>query len=277
MSFIRSCNGKFEDKKNQEMFDENKQLMLKGENMAEDFLFETVNAKVKATDIHYYLIQEMLTQCKANFNLARQAILPLSIDLYEYSIKLINSKEKDMKKQRKLLLPEKKHKPDDPVIAVFQKLTEAMNKSLSILEGKQTMKVLYEYFGTFSDEAIRRELSTTHHIIDKDLLDGLIACRQKYGFFLKQSYESDVRHGQLCKDLNQEKLQQYAERWSSIQTLVTQDMWKHYKEKMKAKSFDLSTFGLFKLDQLPKDIRHKLDNLFSDKFLITDTKLQSSQ
>jgi hypothetical protein len=158
-----------------------------------------------------------------------------------------------------------------------------VKKSISCPEASQDPKTLHNYFHNFSETSIKDELITNHHIIDSDLLQGFIACRQKHGFFVDHFYEKYLQYKKLKEELNPEKMQEFTERWDSIYKLITQDMFELHKRKMNADSFDvladldatmkrLLHGGLFKkpdndIDKLMKNFNQKLDSLFSDKYL----------
>lgn len=291
MSFIRTCNGKFEKEKYQKKYDDFKGASSSAQDTVEDFLILTVKSRLKATDVHHDLIDAMLAISKANLNLTRQAILPMMIDIHEYVIKLIKSKDKDQKQQLKLLLPGKKKKLDESFEHIFNHLKNVLKASSSMLDGKQEVETLYHYFSKFNDDDIRTELKDKYKIIDKDLLDGFIAFRKKYGYFLKEAYDNDAKHISLSRQLSPLQRQEYAERWNAIRQVVTEDMYRLHKRRTQAELYAsikdqsavnlMKAFGLFQavdqdIDKINMEISRKLDALFSEKYLIEEVKSTKS-
>lgn len=259
MTFIRSCNGTFKNKKDQNGYDILKECVFKGQALMDDFLISTVETRLKVTDIHYDIMNAMLDRCRANFNLSRQVLLPMQVELYEFAVKLLASKKPEMKKQRKLFLPDKEQKNSFEYL--FNRLKDVLNKAISTLSGQQEMGTLYKYFMSCNDR-ISDELKNIYHIINNDLFDGLISCRTKYEFFLKLAVECEAKFMRMLDQLKDK--QKFLGRWKAIHQLATEDMLRLYQIQERSKS----TFFLVPLDieQMKKEIDDKLAKLFGNEY-----------
>jgi hypothetical protein len=154
-------------------------------------------------------------------------------------------------------------------------------------DGKQDAIKLFNHFIGFKDEQVRGQLKQKYDITDDVLLDGYLACRQKYGLILKQANDIKLKLDELTAELSLEKVTEFTERWNSIHTLVTKDKYELFKKKMKAQTFTnsdrknkniLSLLGLLgsndDIEKMEKEVNHKLDKLFSQKYLTSQVELK---
>ncbi len=282
MSFIRSSNGTFHDKEDQQEYDEVKSATGIAHQSIDHHLFDTVNARLRATDRHYALIKVMLDASKANLNLSQQAIMPLICELTEYTLKSEHSRYSAQHTQAKELLSRQKSHNSKFKIILNTLSVQALNIALSMLEGSQSAQTMHKYFNTISDADVIKMLKEKIGIIDRDLLDGFIACRKKYGFFLSEAAEASKAHDHILAQMKPEEVEEFNVRWNKIKKLTTVDMVELEKLKNRTQNSKVSNllanliYSSLNEDRvkLAAEIEAGLNEVFSDKYLIPAAKVQ---
>ncbi|HRD68503.1 MAG TPA: hypothetical protein PK657_00005 [Legionella sp.] len=274
MTFIKGCNGKFDKDKYQIEYDLFKEKMLAGLNVTEKLVTTTIESFLEPTDIHYELIKALTEQTKANLNLLEQAIMPMTLDLYEYTIKLLQFHAP--KDQYKILTQKKGNK--DLFTTIFRKLSKAFTISISLINGNQNFETLYNYFAKSTPMLIQDKLQQKHHIIDPVLLSGFVECRNRYGLFLENAYNSEKKYNELLNKLNSFEQKEFISKWTEIRKLITENhlLPSQLENNAKNLSQNSNTFFSFPPNSLDQDVLEQMikqkvqELLFPNKLTISD-------
>ncbi|MDR3504420.1 MAG: hypothetical protein P4L79_17780 [Legionella sp.] len=271
MAFIRICTGKLKNKKDQNEFDDLKRVLEISQGGLRGLLIKAIIPRLYRTDPQFALLNCMYEMTLANVEVIEQAALPMAIDLYEYTLRLFQSKKEHMKKQRRAL---DEGDSVDPFDDVFKKLERAKLVSLSLSEqdGAESIESSYKRFCSVDNDEIIELLRREHNILDQELLDGFIACRNKYGELLLLASEAEKNYHQLIEKTEPNEVKIFAKRWEQIHKLITVDMMEIYRQDVKnkerkTKKNALSLFSFFVMDSEVASLNQQLDQLFDYNFL----------
>lgn len=220
MHFIKQCNGKFDNEKDQSAYNDMLTSLTQGHQQIDEFIYNEVKARLTPDDKHHDLIEATINLSKSSLNLSQQIASYLILDLYEYSLK---NQHKAAKHKRFSFKREK----DDPVMDLFKKLQPLIFMALSMLEGAQTLETLWKYFNSKSPHEIQIELQEAlaqADIQDADLIDGFMKCRKEYGFFLSEANEANRRFDETSKKYDAATKSEFGERWNKIKSVITEGL-----------------------------------------------------
>jgi hypothetical protein len=270
MTFIRICTGKLKNKKDQNEFNGLKKVLEITQGGLRGLLIKAIIPRLHRADPQFALLNCMYEMALANAEVIEQAVLPMAIDLYEYTLRLFQSKKEHMKKQRGAL---DMGNSVDPFDDVSKKLECAKLVALSLSEqdGAESIESSYKRFCSVDNEEIIELLRREHHILDQDLLEGFIACRKKYGELLFLASEAEKNYYQVIEKTEPNEVKIFAKRWEQIHKLITVDMMEIYRQDVESKQIKtkkklVSLFSFFAMANEVASLNQQLDQLFDYNF-----------
>jgi hypothetical protein len=283
MTFIRICTGKLKNKKDQKEFDDVKKGIEMGLDGFRTLFIRAVEPRLYKADPQFALLNGIYEKTLASAVVIEQSAIPMAVDLYEYALRLFQSKKEHMKKQRHALL-HNEGSSSDPFNDVFKKLERAKLAALSMSEqdGAESIESSYNRFCSVRNEDIIELLRREHHILDQDLLDGFMACRKVYGEHLLLASEAEKSYCQLIEKTDPKDVELFGQRWDKIYKLITVDMMEIHREDMrnkamKTKKKTLSLLSFFAQGNDVALLYQQLDQLFDyNRFLSQEVATASS-
>ncbi len=280
MPFISTTTEKFKRKKDQLEFNHSKSTLQS--NNPIQYMITAIESKLTPIDKHYTLFQAILALTKVNLNLYEQIIAPCTLELHEYTLKVLKSKKSHLKEQRKQILPTGKKKSVDPFSSILRHLAKTQLVALSLLDGEYSHEDQYKNFSAYSEQDIISSLKSDRLITDVNLIDGLMRYRRLYAIYLPQALQLEKNLNQLIIN-HSEIYPEFQARWEAIKKLMEEEGNAILAKKTIAQNRPSTLLGALFNDALATIVREKevafntkLNDLFDDTYKKGLTTAQSS-